>query len=482
MDLITASQLSEYCQIYAFQRETAAAEQQLPIPAPRLPSAMTGAGRQTLDAKHSGHQSRSREHVPHTPQVTHVISEHTAPSDGHHHQTSFRPGNGQMHHFAGHNGSLSYAGEEPKKETKVRTVFDHLDVNHNRYFELDAFRRTFKAVNITFSSATIQDLFARGDTDKDGCITFPEFQNWGENYPSVLDALFFRGREKLYQNRRMQELERQQMSVDEAQRKERHANTQVEHALKELVAQQNAVRAAEENFQARMHGEDERRKQLQDAVNLVQESRDERHRKERDVINYREGGKPLEAGVIETQKAVAAAENRVASQEDAVHQLKERERQIESMLLEARRNTQRGAEALSELQDELVEIREKEQHALQQWNDHQRELTKLAELLAQADHDLARCAEALHDAEANLADAETVTRQAALRRDEEEREVEGCHEVVDRAKVVHNQTIANIDELNRTMRELEADYADYLAKRRQLEEAEQPLLEQEVRL
>ena len=82
--------------------------------------------------------------------------------------------------------------QDAAHDEKVRACFEGLDANTNRVIELDEFKRGFQMFGMDFSLATMDDLFSKGDVDRDGVISFAEWQRFCELYPTMLDSLYYR--------------------------------------------------------------------------------------------------------------------------------------------------------------------------------------------------------------------------------------------------------------------------------------------------
>merc|ERR1719450_1162218 len=78
----------------------------------------------------------------------------------------------------------------PSAETKLRLVFEELDENNDRKVRREGFRQALKLLNIHFTAATIDDLFERADMSKTGVISYTDYLNFAQNYPTLIEALY----------------------------------------------------------------------------------------------------------------------------------------------------------------------------------------------------------------------------------------------------------------------------------------------------
>jgi hypothetical protein len=499
VDLLATNQLVEFGQVYAFQRDAPATEVQQQIPPARLPSSRASAGSPT---HRSGAPvatspirplaaSGSLPYAERSYASASSAARHVSPPRA----TSPRRGLAPLAASFSHsvtNPSASFATsqasvnqrmpENPSHETKLRLTFDEMDLNKNRVVEMEEFRRTFAALKVDFSAATVSDLFGRADSDRDGVVSFHDFSNFGMNYPTLLDSLYFRFREQYEEGRRKQVVDSQNAALEEARRRQEQSRLQADDARRDLDNQETSLVLQEQDMQARLLKERDCRTSQMDAKKESERSHYDRTEKERDLVAGREREHQRHGGVVEAQRAVEGAERRMAGQESELHKAQEKERQLEALLAEARRESERQRTALQAAGAELGQWRDREQQALGVYADAQREVQRLADSLNAAELEHARRIEKEREADAFLAEAQRDAARAAQRRDEEERELQ-----IQREREMHMQrllqdAVRQAEDQHRALRALEQDMVDYLQRRLQIQEQEMPLLEQEVRL
>lgn len=471
VDLISSSQLYEGVQVYAFQPQSERNEQQKQIPPARLPSSAT----------------RSAPSLPSSPLPTTSPAMHLSPP---------RPipaaSPAQIHASPAPERSFNTPSSPFAKplpdvsnlsiEAKVRAVFDETDINRNRLIELDEFRRIFKLLNLDFTTATISDLYARADADRDGVVSMGEFQHFAQFYPTLLDSLFYRSKELQEENRRRAVLNSQQQATEEAKNKERMTQQSLEDARRDLMTQEKNLGLSEQDLQNKLIKERDMRANTNDAKKEAERAAAARLEKERDVAAGKERERQRQAGINDAQRLVDAAEKRLVNNENEMSRAQEKERQLEALLAEARRETEKQKQSLHHAAAELAAARDREQQALSLHADAQIDVQRLNDLLAQAELELARKAEKEREADAFLNEAQREAARAAHRRDEEERELQLQRERELHHNRLHQDAARLIEECERAARQLEKDLADYLARRQQVEAQENELIEQEIRL
>ena len=78
---------------------------------------------------------------------------------------------------------------------QVRRLFDDFDIRKVRSLDMETFVAGFRRLNVGFSSATVQDLFEKADTNQDRVVSLGEFQRFGEMYPTMVDCVYYRAKD-----------------------------------------------------------------------------------------------------------------------------------------------------------------------------------------------------------------------------------------------------------------------------------------------
>ena len=195
VEVIGAHQLRNQCQVYAFQpHSTRYTESQGHIPAAQRPRGAGGAVSTYRPPPAGGGSSYSHTH-------THTYT----PSPGMRSGGASNYGGTGGYNAPGVVGTqapafpacVAVAGaphmpDNASHDEKVRILFEQTDANNNRVVEPDELKRIMGMVHIDFSSLTVEDLFRKGDHDRDNVINFPEWQRFAELYPTLMDSLYYR--------------------------------------------------------------------------------------------------------------------------------------------------------------------------------------------------------------------------------------------------------------------------------------------------
>jgi hypothetical protein len=87
------------------------------------------------------------------------------------------------------------AGVAPTMSEKLRNVFYELDSGAKGYILYSDLRSAFLRYDIEFSYATCGELFNLADTNRDGRVSYEEWVRFAIDHPNVVDALFYRSRD-----------------------------------------------------------------------------------------------------------------------------------------------------------------------------------------------------------------------------------------------------------------------------------------------
>lgn len=484
-ELFNASQLTDFCQLYAFQREGVESQQQIPparaptaarlaastgaSPTPRTPAGASSVGaspaagpygqQRSMSPPHPSPRSPGRDYTPRT-----AFSGAVAAAPG----TSAV----SRHQFP-ENGTF---------DQKVRIVFEEIDVNENRLIELDEFRRIMRMLNIDLNAATVADLFQRADADRDGVLSLSDFQFFCQAYPTMLDSLYFRSKEFWEDNRRRNVIETRRQVLEESRAREQQCGHLSAEARADLKEQESRLQDQEKELQDRLLRERDVRSLNLDAKKELEKQQFEKAEREREALHGKEREHRRHAQLQDSTNLTESAEKRVQTQEAELSRAQEKEKQLEVLLADARRETERHAKTLSTLGEELHQVREREMLAQQQVLEAQQELRKLQELVQAAEIELGHKLDHERESDNILLEAQRETARAAHRRDDEERALQLQRDRETLHNKQHQEAARAVDDAERALLAVEQEYADYVNRRAQVEQQELPLIEQEIRL
>lgn len=109
------------------------------------------------------------------------------------------------------------AGVSPTLSEKLRAVFYDIDYGNKGYILYSDLRAAFSKCEMAFTYATVGELFTCADSNRSGHVTYDEWVRFAITYPGVIDALFFRTRD-MYQDKVTSASTTQQIAEVSAQR------------------------------------------------------------------------------------------------------------------------------------------------------------------------------------------------------------------------------------------------------------------------
>ena len=372
--------------------------------------------------------------------------------------------------------------EKPTNETKLRLIFEEVDVHDDRTLTPEGLRRVVKALNINFSAATVDDLYARADVNKNNQMSFSEFQDFAAHYPLLMDAIYFRSRELIERVRREQLLEQSRQSMEEDSRQERLANQQLELVSADVDAQKKNIEAAMQALKDLQVAEKEFLKDSLEMTRAAETAKTDRNNKNLDYQAAKEAERAALEPLRECQGKIESLEGHIEAYEKQINQLQEKERQLEQMLEDAKRNTQRVTSDMSEANDELEQLKEEESALLEAFEAAQADMATLFSELQEAEDNVLNQVALQRAADQTLKSAREDTQSAAQDKEKQEGRLIPMLEREKQHKKLYTQAKGVLDKSEGEYRAKEADHANYLAFRNQADSDEQPLLDAEVRL
>ena len=235
-ELKSSTQLRDYCQIYFFQKDSWNRESQGPIPSPTRPSPVPPSQRALSAAPSAANTSpyRQRQSVAASPRgqdahlVVHPPSSHSpalrlSPLNG---VASLpppvvrggspaRPPSPPVHysvspqrqvvvggHGAAQSSQLLAALRDPRSPSvtvhgdKVAVLFMTM-IGDRVNADEDAFRGLFSKTRVNIEPVQICKLYQQADSNGDGTLSSAEWERFGEQYPTMVDAMYVRLRDQI---------------------------------------------------------------------------------------------------------------------------------------------------------------------------------------------------------------------------------------------------------------------------------------------
>jgi len=372
--------------------------------------------------------------------------------------------------------------EHPSGETKLRLVFEELDMNDNNIVEPEGFRRVLKALNFRLSAATVGDLYERMDLNKNGAVNNSEYLNWAQHYPVLMDAIYTRSREAVEQARKEAQIEGLRGELEDVTRKERLSNQQYQASLGEMKAQERAIQVLVQEHEARKEAEKDFAKKLFDAEKESEYAKTERNAREKDVQAARETERKAQKPLTDARRDVTVTERQIAVYEGEISKSREKERQLEQMLADAKKETQRFVDALGDTNEEVARLRERERDMSEAFQKIQQESKKAQDLLRDSEVEVGRRLEQVNECLQKQRAAREMTANADVRLEDERRKLPPFKQREGHQKQLYDAAIRAMEDADKALRNAEQELAEYMSRRASIEEDEHPLLEHEIRL
>eukprot|EP01059_Diplonema_ambulator_P032129 TRINITY_DN6150_c0_g1_i2.p1 TRINITY_DN6150_c0_g1~~TRINITY_DN6150_c0_g1_i2.p1 ORF type:complete len:473 (+),score=188.79 TRINITY_DN6150_c0_g1_i2:46-1464(+) len=370
----------------------------------------------------------------------------------------------------------------PHHDLKVTLLFSEFDVRKTQAIDIEGLIVVFKRLNIPFSTATVNDLFEKGDANGDGVINVPEFKRFAELYPTLIDCLYYRAKDYWTNEAQKEGIEEMKRVLDEL----RESESCIE---RDLAHQKMAVADAERRLQAQLQAladsqrkETEAKSNIDNAHDATERCRAELRDRVAELNRTKDIERQKQLELSERQRTLEHAIRRLQQQEGEVTKAQERLRDIERMLAEQQREVDRqinGAERCR-AEAEAEEQREAEAHAVAA--EALRMVHSAADDVSHTEERLAQIAETERQAALALREAAEETSRQLNRREQEQRAVLSAQQL-EAAKVTELAAAQEaLAEHQRLLHQQIQENEDFVDKRRQVDSEESPLVEQEVRL
>jgi hypothetical protein len=467
VDLLSEGQLLDFCQLYAFQPENPwHKETQKEIPAAVKPPTQPAARRTASTAAVAGQAFQT---VTQSIQSTSYAAVNSGGS---------RPSS-QAGTVLG--GAVPRVSLNASEEEKLRIVFAEFDMKGNRMIDMEDLKQGFRTLGLEFSTATMNDLFQKGDLNSDGRISFPEFERFAKMYPIMMDCLFYRSKAFWDEENMNREIQAEKEAV-------RHAHS--------LVQQQAYLQAAQKTLDeandAIIHAEadlKDRSSRLRDIAkdtDLAQRERDrlqkERFDKESDLAATRDRERATRQLLQETSREVEKLERRAVGVQQEAQKAEDRVKQLQQQLIEAQRAAERAQQIAKSATVEVDGIRSKEKEIQRTLESILRELPKVEDMLRASDLNLQSMVDRQKELEMLTRDISREAEEANRRRDAGERAAAAAREQEAQIAQELERSRRAAEERERQAKVRESELLEQQRQRQLVTQQERALIEQELRL
>lgn len=495
-DVLSAEQVTDYCQLYVFQSDPhfrESQEQILPARRPSRPAAAAAANAMAASSSSSSavlHNTSSSNVSPPRRNID-ALPAYSTPVIG-----------------GGSSGAITRSAvavpvrlgvpsssavslppmprnavpTAPTQGDKIRFLFEEMDTSSNRVVEPSEFQEMLRYLNVDFSNATISDLFRKADADHDGSLSIKEFTNFFSSYPTLLDALFYRLRD-LGELRTLQiQLAQEQDQLLAARERAQRAGNVSAQVAQVLEQQREALSMQEREWEAKLSRDAQARNLLRQAAEDVLAAQAQRTAAANDTTSLADKERQQAQYVQNAAADAKEMERRLAQQQSVLAQAEEKQRQLQALLAEAQREALRCREEVQVLANEATRCREREQQVAMGLLDVQRDAQRAKELLGASERDLLSKSEIQREAKRVVDDCQIDLGGLRKRIEEQKREIGICADRDLESKQLASDATHAVSQQERRVVIKDDEIRAFAQQRSLLEEQERPLLEQEVRL
>ncbi|KAJ9466650.1 hypothetical protein DIPPA_17671 [Diplonema papillatum] len=441
VEVTNQSQLRNYCQVYAFQ-------------------------------PHSTQLTESQGHIPAATKPLHLPSTSQPVQDR-------GPSPPLPQTLAAGVAQVKLLPQDASHDEKVRACFEGLDANGNRVLELDEMKRGFQMFGIDITTGTVDDLFHRGDVDRDGVIAFPEWQRFAELYPTLLDSLYYRLKshwEIVAGKNELDQFAALQARYVEGERMAKAAFDQTQVDIED--AERRAAEADRAAAEARTRHMDSARA-AEEARREVEAAAQRRHEREHALAGERERERQSAFASQHSARDVEAAQQKMSQVQLAIQDGEAAERRAAEQLALAQRELQRlralGQQAHAEVQTAV----DRHNRVL---SEHGGGAEACAQALMQADQELALADARQHDLAQMAAQAAAQAAELARVQDDAQRTASLVKERQEPMRSRWLEARQAIDDHARHVSEREGELASEISQKRLLHAQEKSLVDEEIRL
>ena len=363
--------------------------------------------------------------------------------------------------------------EDATTETKRRLVFEEFDLFGRNQIDPESFHKIFLLLSFNFSYQTIDSTFKAADVSRNGSITYTDFMNWAESYPTLINALYFRFRNILERKRRFRELKACELENEKYQQAERHAMQMVECAERDVQQHEKSVSSQREKIHVLERHLNAVESEVHDADRRVREVEGSQSLQEHEQTLLLGQERQRRRAVDAVQRETHYAEGQVDVIGAQLEKAKMKEKEMEKLYLLAKEETNRIEASLQEHINIVQELVEKVNVQREEHHQIRNELQECQKVVADLDVQRSAAIANRVDRLAARTDAKSVLTAAVLHLKEELHT--GGKELIFRAKDAKQKHTAATRELEdhcAQLNMLQNHWHEYLKEREAFETEE----------
>eukprot|EP01064_Diplonema_japonicum_P018785 TRINITY_DN27479_c0_g1_i1.p1 TRINITY_DN27479_c0_g1~~TRINITY_DN27479_c0_g1_i1.p1 ORF type:complete len:664 (+),score=189.47 TRINITY_DN27479_c0_g1_i1:43-2034(+) len=476
VDLLTPAQLQDYSQVYLFQKENEFhKEVQSKIPPP-VPAPITRALALASTPKMTSPDAYSSVTQMAPPPQPPTYATVTQPRTVEYAATGFTPG------LATAPAAAAIEGRTIPFVEKQRMVFDEMDSKKTRVAELEDFRAIFARLRIDYPTVTPQELFAKADANADNLISYDEWKAFTELYPTLLDSLYFRTKDFHTDASQQQSIEISKMRLDELRSKEKEARMASMQSQAESAGQEQKLASQIASAQEAQLREKDAKTVLEAAHDDTERGREELRSRIIEQNQQKDKERQKQVELMESSRNVEVVQRKLQTQETEQAKAEEVLLEMERRVAEQRREVERNHGAVDKIRGELASAQGAEHLANIVLGEAQKDTQTCNDRVAMAEAEVTARQEREREATACHRESQNDTARQLAKRDMEERELQNLKEKESQKLVLEDEAVRSVEEQEKLTQTMEHENMELNVNRRQVEEEERPLLEQELKL
>lgn len=489
VDLLSEAQLVDYGQLYAFQPENPwHKESQKEIPAAVKPP--SSAQRYNSNTSRTGSTAgggyqqpttaaaaQSTSYVPASNAAAYQPAAYRSTAGGSAPSSSSLPQQQMQQQPAIPRVNLNATEDE-----KLRIVFAEFDIKGNRMIDMEDMKQGFRTLGLEFTTATMNDLFSKGDINSDGRISYSEFDRFAKLYPIMMDCLFYRSKAFWDEENHNRELLTEKEAVRQAQDRAVQAQQQVQAAAKGIDDATDATMAAEgdlKDLAARLR---DAAKEVDGANRDKERLMKEKFDRENDVAATKDRDRQARQQFQDAAREAEKQDRRAQQATQEALKADEKVRALQQQLQDAQRQGDRAAQVAKQAVADADAARAREKDTARAAENVARELPKAEEAAKSVDANLGHANDRLRDLDGLAKDLSRDADEAARRRDAGERAAIAARDNEAKAQQEAERARRYAEDREKQARAKEEELLEAQRQRQLITQHERALIEQELRL
>lgn len=367
-------------------------------------------------------------------------------------------------------------------EEKIRVVFAEFALKDQRAIDVEDMKKGFRTLGFDFTTATVNDLFQKGDANHDGRISFHEFERFARLYPIMTDCLYYRSKTFWEDQNTQREIDAEKEAVKQANFQVAQVENQVAAARKAAEQAQGAIADAENDMRQHQNRSRDIVGQNENIIRDKEKFAKEKFEREADANAIRERERQARSTLADAQRENDKLDRRNTGAAQDLQKAEDRVKLLQQQLLEAQKQLERAQNNQRQTQGDLENARGRERDAQRDLDNIQAEAPRVEEDLRKAQQNFENINDRVRDMELAQRDAQRDADEAANRRNNAERAAESAREYEQRMQDELDNARRVAQQREDAAKQRETELLEQQRLRQQVSAQERALIEQELRL